>query len=149
MSLLFDVSDTEPVRKPRRAQKSEPPVEVKKAPIYIGKTEYLGRLDDHYQCLDQTCQAWAHDIVEEFDGHWLIECCFCGTGQAVPIIRGYLVPKEQEFVFRDGRFEGKTIEDALGDPRGADYVGWAAASHPRKAVREACQKFLDSQKSVV
>ena len=154
MSLLFDVSADEPVRKSARARKMAvpPPAEIKEAqkqPLYIGEIGYLGKLDDRYQCIDKTCQCHAHDIADEFDGHWLIECAFCGTGQVVPIIRGYLQPRQEAFRFRDGRFEGKTIDEAYADRRGRDYVGWAAAEHPRKAVREACQKFLDSQSPAV
>lgn len=154
MTLLFDISDDTPVRKPVRARaKAVPPpaeiTEVKKQPLYIGEIGYLGKLDDRYQCIDQTCQCSVHDIADEFDGHWTIECFVCGTGQTVPVIRGFLEPRQEEFRFRDGRHEGKTIAEAYEDRRGRDYVTWAAAEHPRKAVREACQKFLDSQSAAV
>lgn len=154
MTMLFDATPDEPVRKPARARKKDVPppaeiAEVQKRPLYIGEIAYLGRLDDRYQCLDESCKAHAHDIVDESDGHWLIECAFCGTGQTVPIIRGFLQPKQEAFRFRDGRYEGRTIDDAYADRRGRDYVEWASKEHPRKAVREACRKFLDSRSAAV
>lgn len=82
------------------------------------------------------------DILDECGREWLISCFYCGLQQYIPSIEGYLKPKENGFVFVDGRFAGSTIEEAYVEPRGAEYVAWAAREHKRKSVREACAKFL-------
>lgn len=157
MSTLFDTSPLEPVDKPKvRARVPNPRARVlvgppqaddapEKSRSFIGQvTPPLGRLDEGVVCIDQTCQASAMDIWEEDGWQWYVECAFCGTGQWVRAIKGHLKPREQEFVFNDGRFAGKTVSQAFGMPRGQDYVEWAAKSHTRQAVRAACQRHLDS-----
>lgn len=160
MSTLFDTSPLEPADKPKvRAQVPNararvlvgPPIAetpTEKRPSYIGQTapRPLGRLDDTVVCLDQTCQASAMDIWDEDGWQWYVECSFCGTGQWVRAIKGHLKPREHEFVFADGRFAGMTVSQAVEQPRGLDYVAWAAKDHKRPAVRAACQKHLDSMR---
>jgi len=151
MTLLFDIQPEEPTRKRARAKGGHPPKaneDIKKAPSYIGQTppkaiKALGRIDHIHECADERCQGTAHDIVYEDAGNWLIQCCYCNTAQWVPLIAGHLKPQAEEFVFRDGRFAGRTISEALEEPRGRDYVTWASENHPRPAVREACKKHID------
>jgi len=152
MTLLFDISPEEPTRK-RATLKgrtaSADKTESKKAPSFIGQTaqrpiKALGRLDHVHECGDTLCRGSAHDIIHEDRGEWLIQCCFCHTAQWVPVIPGHLKPKQDEFVFRDGRFAGLSIDEALEQPRGRDYVTWAAANHPRPAVRDACKNHIDA-----
>lgn len=107
----------------------------------------IGKIDDKFTCVDDRCQATAHDIVDEARGEWRIECAFCGTGQKVRAIKGHL-KAEESFVFRDGRFSGLTIAQAWREPRGPEYVEWAAESHPREAVRLACKTHLDGLQAV-
>lgn len=106
----------------------------------------LGTIDDQYTCLDERCGAACMDIIEEQGLHWKVECAFCGTGQSVRAIRGHIKPREAEFRFTDGRFEGRTPAEAAVEPNGMIYLNWAAQSHKRPAVRAACKSFLDSQK---
>jgi hypothetical protein len=106
-----------------------------------------GRLDNVVEC--HRCLAACMDIVEEEGREWQIECCFCGLKQWHPAIAGHLKPKEKGFVFNDGRFSGKTVEEAFDLPRGRDYVEWAAKEHKRPSVREACEKFLLTRGSAV
>jgi hypothetical protein len=149
MSTLFDVTPDEPVKGKKRP-KVVPPAEsdekTQKSPYILGKSaaRILGRTDGVYACADEACGAMALDIIDDYRGEWTLECCFCGTISREPAIEGHMKPKEDEFVFRDGRFEGQTIDEALSHPRGKDYVEWAAASHPRPAVRDACRKRLDA-----
>lgn len=105
----------------------------------------LDRIDGHFTCIDSRCGADAHDIVEEDGLQWKIECAFCGTGQRVRGIRGHIQQKTQEFRFADGRFEGLTVAEAAAEPRGLEYVQWAAANHKRPAVRDACKTHIDAQ----
>lgn len=149
MSLLFDTSPEEPQK--RRTRKAAPPVAEEPAPqkpfIYIGEAvPPLGRLDDGVACIDQRCQAQCHDILDEDRGKWLLECCFCGTGQWVPVVKGHLPPPADgaDFVLRGGRFDGKTIGEAARSSRGMDYLTWAAKEHPRPAVKKACETYLAS-----
>ena len=114
----------------------------------------LGRLDDDCECVDSSCRGTAHDIMAEgrhdFVGlgfsepAWLVECVLCGTGQWARVVPGLLQPREEEFVFRDGRFAGQTISEALRHPRGPEYMTWAAQSHPREAVRKAVKSHMDA-----
>jgi len=117
-----------------------PPVDDTLAAILNRPAVILGRLDNHVAC--HRCLAACHDIVDDDGKEWLIECAFCGLKEWLPAIEGYLKPKETGFVFRDGRFAGRTIEEAATDPRGMDYIAWAAKEHKRQIVREACEKFL-------
>lgn len=103
----------------------------------------IGTIDDRFECLDTTCQATAHDIVDEARGEWRIECAFCGTGQRVRAVKGHLTA-DAAFRFRDGRCAGLTVAQAMLEPRGPEYVQWAAESHPREAVRLACKSHLDA-----
>lgn len=113
----------------------------------------LGRLDDGCECADSSCRGTSHDIMAEgrhdFVGlgfsepAWLVECCICGTGQWTRVVAGVLQERTEEFRFRDGRFAGQTISEALRHPRGMDYMAWAAQSHPREAVRKAVKSHMD------
>lgn len=148
MSLLFDISPPEPGKAKKNRQVRNAVSEIEKSVStspYIGKVTLgaLGRYDDA-PCLDQKCQGSASDILDEVGGQWLLECCFCGTGQWVPAIKGYLKPKQEDFRFRDGRFAGLTINEASLEPRGPDYLKWAAESHPRPMVREAVKTWIAS-----
>lgn len=150
MTLLFDVSPDEPVRSARARKKVAPPPaekqEVEKRPYYIGQTaiKALGRLDGIHACADAACGGTAHDILHESNGDWLIQCFACNTCQWVPVIKGHLAPKPEAFVFRDGRFSGLSIDEAVEQPHGREYVAWAAKEHKRDAVKKACQTWLDS-----
>ena len=151
MSTLFDIQPEEPTKKARaRANGGTPPApkqEPQKTPSFIGELppraiKALGKLDHTRECADSLCRGSAHDIIHEEGGEWLIQCCFCNTAQWVPVIHGHLEPQEAEFVFRDGRFAGLTIDEAVALPRGLDYVIWAAKEHKRPAVKTACETWL-------
>jgi hypothetical protein len=148
MSLLFDTSEEEPQRqkKSRRPAVAEEP-----APVAVflpaALVAPLGRLDEGVACIDARCQAECHDIVSEERGQWRLECCFCGTGQRIPVIKGHLPPPVEgaDFVLSGGRFDGQTISQVARSARGLDYLKWAAAEHPRPAVKKACQTWLALQ----
>lgn len=153
MTFLFDTTTQFPQepsrgRKPARRRREgavEPP-RPEFSPVVVAVVS-LGRVDDGVMCLDQNCQAECHDIVEEIKGQWLVECCFCGTGQWIKAIPN-LLPKpspKDSFRLRDGRFAGLTLEEAAMLPRGLDYIRWAAGEHPRHAVREAAKTWLASR----
>lgn len=159
MSMLFDVSPTEDqVRKkgarPRKAAEATPAGEEQAAapplPPVLSQARPLlplGTIDHTYACPDTRCRAEFHDIVAEDDGDWLIQCGFCGTGQWVRAIPGHLKPREEQFTFRDGRCQGLTLDEAAAMSRGLDYIEWAAAEHPRDAVKNACQTWLDTRRN--
>ena len=151
MSLLFNVSpeDAPDKKRSRGRRQIEPEIPVPALTIRAISVQaeagvILGPCDGHYPCIDQACQAEAHDIVHEDRNSWYIQCCFCGTAQWVKAIAGHLKPKEQEFVFRDGRCSGLTLAEAWRQPRGRDYIEWAAAEHGRPAVKQACREWLAS-----
>lgn len=140
---LFDVGER---RKKRPVARPEQTPERPFEPAY--KRDFvavlpIGKIDDTYACIDDACGAECHDIISEDGGQWYVECAFCGSGQGVRALREKAPQKEGEFVFRDGRCAGKTIAQAASDPFGLDYLRWAAQSHPRPTVREACRKHLD------
>jgi hypothetical protein len=153
MTLLFDVSPDEPTRKRGSAKKSNaqtpaPKQESEKTLSYIGQLPArailpIGMIDHTYDCADAACGTQCHDIIHEDHGEWYLSCVFCGTGQWVKAIKGHLKPRDQEFVLRDGRFAGLTLDEVEKQPRGLDYLKWAAESHPRQMVKEACKKHLD------
>jgi len=148
--VLFDISEEEPVKKKSKRQASavvEPKKEVEFAPVVVhGGYEIIGQVRDLHECADTRCQSRQFDIIDDYRGQWRIECMICGTGQQVPAIAGVLPePVGNDFVFRDGIFEGLSIEDAAKQENGMDYIEWAASSHKRKAVKEACRTWLDSR----
>lgn len=147
--MLFDTSPTEDQgkkkarKKPPQAAEPPPPVVVERSDalqaILNRPAVIIARLDDHIVC--HRCQGSAHDIIEDYGREWQVECCFCGSREDVPAIAGYLKPKS-DFVFRDGRQAGKSIDEACATPQGREYVEWAAKEHKRPSVREACAKYL-------
>jgi hypothetical protein len=147
MRLLFDTSPEEPrrARKPRQ-KKAEPKASAEPVEIRIPESAILplGRLDSGVHCGDTTCRAECHDITDEDRGYWRIECCFCGTGQWVPVVKGHLPPPAEgaDFVLRGGRFDGQTIGEVARSSRGMEYIAWAAEEHPRQAVKKACRTWL-------
>jgi hypothetical protein len=153
MTLLFDTSPEEPTKKRGGGKRTSAPIasekqEVKKEPYYLGQMparaiKPIGRLDDTYQCVDARCGAACHDILMEDKGEWLLQCCFCNCTQWLPAIAGHLVPREEQFVLRDGRFAGLTLDEVAGQPLGMDYITWAAEEHKRDAVKAACKTWLD------
>ena len=149
MSTLFDISPDEPTKKRKQNPARAAVVEAEKsasASTYIGKVALgaLGKYDD-VTCIDSNCRCSASDIIDEHRGQWLLECCFCGTGQWVPAIKDYLKSRQEEFRFHDGLFAGLTITEAHLEPRGPDYMKWAAESHPRPMVREAVKTWIASR----
>jgi hypothetical protein len=155
MSLLFDVSPDEPTRKRPQRNRAGAPVETQtpeaeKAPYLLGQLPTrailpIGTIDHTYDCADAACGTQCHDILHEDRGEWYLVCAFCGTGQWVKAIKGHLQEREQGFVLRDGRFAGLTFAEVEKQPRGLDYLRWAAESHPRDAVKAAAKKHLDTR----
>jgi hypothetical protein len=149
-TLLFDTSIPPEEQKPskqRRARATaapQPEAEaVPKKPLIFRDIRPLGRIDHTYACADDACGAECHDIIDDDRGQWLLECCFCGTKQEAKAISGVIQePAPDAFRFRDGRYAGQTLDEAAATPRGADYLSWAAESHPRPAVREAVKTWL-------
>lgn len=153
MNFLFDTSPQETAQKRRRLrQKSKPAAD--EPTISMPKTCHfrpiIGRVDDGVACVDQSCQAKCHDIADEHNGYWRLECCFCGTGQWIPAIDGRLDKPKQpqaagagEFVFPEGqRGAGCTVAEYY--EKSPDYVRWAAAHEPNEETRKACEKWLAS-----
>jgi hypothetical protein len=152
MSLLFDISPDEPTRKKSRPVKAAAHpnelAEPENTRSFIGQLPTrailpIGTIDHTYDCADAACNTQCHDILHDEHGEWYLSCVFCGTGQWVKAIKGHLKPRDQEFVLRDGRFAGLTLAEVEKQPRGLDYLKWAAESHPRPMVKEACKKHLD------
>jgi hypothetical protein len=155
MDVLFDMTpDGDPVqarKKPRKrtaavaveaeASRSDALDAILARPGFI-----VGRLDGHIAC--HRCLGCAHDIIEDYGPEWQVECCFCGLREDIPSIDGYLKPKS-DFLFRDGRYAGQSIDQAYATPRGREYVQWAAKEHKREAVREACANVLLTQSQPV
>lgn len=155
--LLFDTSPEEPEKKKARKQPAAVVAVAETEPerppagsFDIGPVEYLGRCDDEYQCVDESCLCGAHDVVDGAPGRWRIQCFACGTIQTVPSVPCAVeAPAESpacgeqgSFVLRGGIFDGLSLGEAWLRPRGQDYVKWAAKEHPRPAVRDACEKWL-------
>lgn len=155
MTQLFDTSPEEPSKKrakgnragaPRRVAEQEP----KKEPYCLGQLQprairAIGKIDDTYHCIDHRCGATCHDILIEDNGEWLLQCCFCNCTQWLPAIPGHISPRDEQFVLRDGRFAGKTLDEVSVEPLGMEYIAWAASEHKRDAVKAACKSWLDQR----
>jgi len=151
MSLLFDIPPDEPSRKRRLAREPVKPAEpqeagsIKDFSAKVAAIKPIGKLDDTYRCIDDRCGASCHDILYEDRGEWLLQCCFCNCTQWLPAIPGHLTPRDEQFVLRDGRFAGMTLDEVSSQPRGIDYIAWAADEHQRPAVKAACKSWLDQR----
>lgn len=152
--MLFDIHD-DPVdgkksKKARRPAGEGSPAAAADLPAFrpqvLVATRPLGQIDDVFECADEACGAGAHEIIDEYAGMWSISCLFCGTGQTVKAIRGYLKPRTAEFVFQAGDYAGMPISAVAADPRGKAYIEWAAEEHKSQPVKDACKTFLDAQK---
>jgi hypothetical protein len=153
MDTLFDISPDEPIRsKGKRLTRAQPvaPVQEPEKPVLLRTFQQdrailpIGMIDHTYDCADAACGTQCHDILHEDGGQWYLSCSFCHTGQWVKAIKGHLKPQERTFVLRDGRFAGLTLAEVERQPRGLDYLKWAAESHPRPTVKEMCKKHLDA-----
>lgn len=103
----------------------------------------IGMFDGEISCVDSRCGSMCLDILEETrGGKWKVECAVCGTGFETRAVPGHVEHKEEEFRFWDGRFSGLTIGETAKEPRGLDYIKWAAADHKRQAVKDACKTWL-------
>lgn len=137
MSLLFD-------RSPQRPKRRDIVPEAQIAPLRpVRSAAILGR-EDQTPCLDTACQAACNDVTEQSGGMLRLVCVFCGTGQWV---FGHL-PEDATFRFASGRYQGQTIAEASGEPRGLEYLGWAAAEHPQQAARKACGEWLAQSQTI-
>lgn len=147
MSLLFELppEDRPKKRLPRARVAAVPEIQLKPGPIKTVERPALpiGSIDHTFECGDGACGATFHDILQEDGRHWYISCGFCGTSQWVTGIDGHLKPLKEEFIFSDGLFAGHTISEAAKQKHGIEYLSWAAESHKRPAVREACKTYLD------
>ena len=148
-SLLFDISDDEPVKKKGRSNRRKAAAAVETTAAFPPPTytaEILGQVRDLHECADTRCKSQQFDIIDDYKGEWKLECMICGTGQWVTAIPGILPdPEVEQFTFRDGIFEGRTIDEAAKEENGMDYIEWAASSHKRAAVQKACRTWLDSR----
>jgi hypothetical protein len=152
MKYLFEVAPDEGQRKRTSKRPAAAPAPVDEGDVVASKyappsprpEAVIGTIDDDtYVCPHPRCGAGAQDILLESGKEWLIACAFCGSMQWVKAIAGHLEPKPEEFRFRDGRFAGMTPAEAAREPRGPDYLAWAAENHPRPAVRDAVKNHLD------
>lgn len=154
--VLFDVSPVEDApQKTKKARAratgravSEGVKEPEKTPSFIGNSRAIrpiGRIDDTYQCVDDRCQAMCHDILHEEAGMWFLACCFCNCTQWLRAIPGVIQAREEQFQLRDGRFAGMTLDEVAREPHGEEFIRWAATSHQRPAVKEACKSWLDQR----
>lgn len=147
--LLFDVSPDEPVKKKGRSSRRKEAAAVETTAAFPPPTytaEILGQVRDLHECADTRCKSQQFDIIDDYKGEWKLECMICGTGQWVTALPGILPdPEVEQFTFRDGIFEGRTIDDAAKEENGMDYIEWAASSHKRAAVQKACRTWLDSR----
>lgn len=146
--LLFDTTSGAAPEDAKRKTKTRKKVVVVDEPDAAGNSwralpATLGRLDGHYECVYEPCGADALDILDERDRMWLLECCFCGTRFWARPVSGVLdQPRGKEFRLRGGRFDGLTFAEVFDDPRGPEYIEWAAREHPRPSVRTAAQTWL-------
>lgn len=153
-AVLFDVSPTDDQgkskKKARARDLARPPIPETSSEddprVYRrkpGPIRPIGRIDDTYECIDPRCGTTCHDILLEEAGQWFLGCCFCNCTQWLPAIPGHLEPKGEQFTLRDGRFAGLTLDEVAVEPRGIDYIKWAAASHQRPVVKATCKTWLD------
>jgi hypothetical protein len=149
MKTLFEMPAGDPVDEKRgKKRKPEPTVEPEAVPEFRVSVPLaamiLGTIDEGVVCIGQTCQATAHDIVEESGGRWLVECAFCGTGQWIKAVKGHLKPQNGVFVFNTGDYAGQTLDAVGSTPRGMGYIEWSAENHKIDAVRVASKTWLAS-----
>jgi hypothetical protein len=160
MSYLFDVSPDEPVKgkAKRRAEEPRPTEAVFSAPVAAPeRPEYLGKADG-VPCLYSPCGCACNDITDvglhrlngkEYEPAWRLECVVCGTGQWIaPLDDRFDAKPEPEasspdaFVFDDGPFKGKTIDEVFSE-YGTKVVQMLAQDRHHPAWRAACQSWLD------
>ena len=148
--MLFDTHDDPVDDKKRKRSPARPVVEEAAAAVEpfwarpAVQPVSLGQIEDVFTCADESCGSGLHEIIDERAGAWSLLCMFCGTGQSVKAIRGYLKPKEDEFVFQTGDYAGLPISSVAADPRGLAYIEWAAEEHKSQPVKDACKKYLDA-----
>lgn len=146
--LLFDTAPEEPEKSKKKPKRSKEWVAPQEEPVFAPEItgvnyEILGQVRDLHECADTRCSSKCFDIIDDHNGEWKIECVVCGTGQRVPAVEGILKQKER-FTMRDGIFSGLSLDEIARQENGMKYITWAASSHKRAEVREACKAWLDS-----
>lgn len=151
-SLLFDTSPEEPERKKTTRRKTEAPVVERASEPYsprLVSIKALATVDEGYPCLDETCRAECHDVIDECDGQWYLECFVCGTRQWIPQLRNLAAeesPEEERFVFSGGPFDGMEVDEVATMPRGIEYIEKCAETHKKAATKKACKSWLDANR---
>lgn len=95
-------------------------------------------IDESSDCVE--CGASYHDVVAQSlkRKERLCYCVFCGSSVWVDGLPD--MPPETS-KFPSGRYEGKTIEEVLKEPKGRAYVEWVASKH--FPISAACKIVLD------
>jgi hypothetical protein len=73
-----------------------------------------------------------------------VQCVFCHTLQTVPA-DGLIVRRPDEFVFPDGLFAGKTVDEVAELEDGPTYLEFMARKSKSPVVVEKCKAWVDSQ----
>ena len=145
MSLLFDISPEEvPDQKKKKTTRKPPAAESESVPVApareVRPMEIIGRSEGDYAC---DCGSTYFDILDDYRGQWLIECCFCGFKMDVLAVRP-LKPSTPDFIFFDGRYSGMTLAQVSETEQGMAYIKWCAGKHKSGSVKEACKDWLAS-----
>jgi len=144
MNLLFDTSPEEvpDKKKKRQSKKAATPAqpEAVETAKNLPSLEIIGWSEGDYTC---DCGGAYFDILDDFRGEWLIECCFCGLKLRRPAIRD-AVQASTDFVFFDGRYSGMTVAQVSETTQGVAYIRWCAEKHKSAAVKDACKSWVAS-----
>jgi hypothetical protein len=133
-------------------EKPEEPAPAWKPKAKEASMAQIGRIDDApFDCYGfypwatgrAKCGSRTFDIVDERRHDITVQCVFCHTLQTVPA-DGLIVRRPDEFVFPEGLFAGKTIEEVSELEDGPTYLEFMARKAKLPDVAAKCRAWVDA-----
>lgn len=117
-------------------------------------TAVLGRLDNPPFDCDGVygwrtgrgrCGGTTFDIIDEGKYDARVQCVFCLATQVVPL-EGLGIKRPNSFVFTEGIFSGKSIDEVAHLEDGMTYIEFMARKARSEEVRKKCLEWIDATK---
>jgi hypothetical protein len=117
-------------------------------------TAILGRLDNPPFDCDGVygwrtgrgrCGGTTFDIIDEGKFDARVQCVFCLATQVVSL-DGLGIKRPHSFVFTEGIFSGKPIDEVATLEDGMTYIEFMARKARSEEVRKKCREWIDANK---
>lgn len=91
------------------------------------------------------CGGTTFDLIDEGKYDARIQCVFCLATQVVAL-EGLGIKRPESFVFTEGIFSGKSIDEVATLEDGMTYIEFMARKARSEEVRKKCREWIDATK---